>query len=86
MKKSSCMDIESESSRAPTIQFGNLGIGDVFRLVSEGLPYMVVAMLPDDIPERQGVNLRTGGRRIFNIRANCVQVKMTCSWVDMQHD
>lgn len=84
MKQSSRMSIEYQSHNRNSIPFGELEVGDVFRMFDENRLYMVIRMPPDALVIYQGVCLDNGGRRVFNVHTACIQVKMVCSWVDMQ--
>lgn len=84
MKKSSRMEIEYQSYNLNGTQFGDLEIGDVFRLVDKNRLYIVVRMLAGTLRMQQGVSLDNGGRITINEQTPCVQVKVICSWVDMK--
>lgn len=81
--RTSTMNIEYNKT-FNTVEFHKLSIGDVFRKSDEDWLYMVINMPPDTLIPRQGVCLKNGGRRVFSDNAHVVQVKVTCSWVDMQ--
>lgn len=84
MNKSSRMSIEYKLGDTTTIQFGELEIGDVFHVIGEDRLYMVMQVPSCARPIKQSVSLDNGGRRAFNEHTACVQVKVICSWVNMQ--
>lgn len=82
--KNSSMIIERAFNPTVTIHFIDLEIGDVFRPVEEERLYMTMCMPMDSDISKQGLCLSSGGRRIFNDQAECVQVRVTVKWEDMK--